>query len=180
MKKNLLLWIAMALMLPMAVRAQVPNAAVPYSTGFELGDDTSWTFINNTSTGHAIWYIGGAAYNTGSRGLYVSNNGGVSNAYTVSSTATVNWAVRTFSLTAGDYAISFDWRCYGESTWDYLLCFVIPDSVTLSAGTALPDGVSYSSTPDGWTNIGGKLNLMSSGQNAVGTLSRETMLSISK
>lgn len=170
MKKNLLLWIAMALMLPMAVRAQVPNAAVPYSTGFELGDDTSWTFINNTSTGHAIWYIGGAAYNTGSRGLYVSNNGGVSNAYTVS-TATVNWAVRTFSLTAGDYAISFDWRCYGESTWDYLLCFVIPDSVTLSAGTALPTGVSYSSTPDGWTNIGGKLNLMSSWQNAVGTFS---------
>ena len=119
MKKRLsILMLLAAMVLPWATSAQTTNATVPYSTGFEVDDDVAWTLINVSTSTHALWYIGTAAHNTGSKGLYVSNDGGSTNTY--ANNSTVNWAVRRFTLAAGQYAISFDWRCKGESTYDYL------------------------------------------------------------
>ena len=144
MKKKLLLAFALALLAPWTLNAQTPNATVPYSTGFETGDDCAWVLINGTLTN--VWYVDTAVHNSGSRGLYVSNDNGVGNNYTVNS-STVCYAARTFTFIAGQYSISFDWKSGGESSWDYLRCFLVPNNVTLEASTTLPTGMSSTGTP---------------------------------
>ena len=159
MKKKLLLAFALALLVPWVTGAQTPTppATLPYSTGFETDDDCSWELLNGTLTNQ--WVLGTAVHNVGSRSLYVSNNNGTGNEYTISSTACC-FAVRTFTFsTASQYAISFDWKSGGESTYDYLRCFLVPNDVTLTAGTTLPSGVTATGTPSGWIDLGGKMNL---------------------
>ena len=156
-----------ALCVPWAMQSQV---SLPYSTGFESGEDDSWTIVNDATNG---WYIGAAAHHTGSMGLYISDNSGTSNAYTNSATQ-FSYAYRDIQVTnAGQIAISFDWLAYGESNYDYLRAWLAPATATLTAG-ADPEGgtnaYSYrESTPAGWTDLGGKMNLQSSWQTTVAT-----------
>ena len=157
MKKKLLIAFALALLLPWVTNAQTPTATLPYSTGFETGDDAGWELINGTVTNK--WCVDTAVHRTGSRALYVSNDNGVSNSYTITSTGNC-FAVRTFNFAGATntYAISFDWKSGGESTYDYLRCFLVPNETTLTAGT-LPSGVTATGTPTGWIDLGGKMNL---------------------
>ena len=146
--------------------ALVPIASLPYSTGFEASDDTDWQFI----TGNANpWTIGSATANGGTQSLYISNDGGTSNAYTVS-TATINFAARNFDLAEGEYALSFDWKAAGESNYDFIRVFVCHDSVTPDA-SLIPSSSITTATPAGWQDVvGGKLNLQGANwQNANGT-----------
>ncbi len=146
--------------------ALVPIASLPYSTGFEASDDTDWQFI----TGNANpWTIGSATANGGTQSLYISNDGGTSNAYTVS-TATINFAARNFDLAEGEYALSFDWKAAGESNYDFIRVFVCHDSVTPDA-SLIPSSSISTATPAGWQDVvGGKLNLQGANwQNANGT-----------
>ena len=146
--------------------ALVPIASLPYTTGFEASDDTDWQFI----TGNANpWTIGSATANGGTQSLYISNDGGTSNAYTVS-TATINFAARNFDLAEGEYALSFDWKAAGESDYDFIRVFVCHDSVTPDA-SLIPSGSITTATPAGWQDVvGGKLNLQGANwQNANGT-----------
>ena len=94
-----------------------PVDVFPYITGFEADDDSLWAFVNGTATNK--WFIGSATNNGGTRSLYVSNDNGVSNAYTVTSTSNV-YAYRAFNFTeTGDYAFSFDWKAGGEQWQRY-------------------------------------------------------------
>ena len=120
-------------------------AALPYSTGFEAGQDAGWQFANGTNG----WFIGSAASNGGTNGMYISNNNGTANAYTNSS-STVSYAHKLFAFDEGTYTMTFDWRSYGENNYngyDYLRVFVVPGAMELNAD----DGSSYnsSSTPAG-------------------------------
>ena len=163
---HLLLLIA-ALCVPWAMQAQV---SLPYTTGFETDDDANWTFVNDANN---AWYIGTATSNSGSSALYVSNNSGTSNAYTVSGIQ-FSYAYRSFTLTSdGQVAVSFDWKANGESSYDYLRAWIAPDTVTLTAGYDPEGGTSTynyrTSTPDGWTDLGGKMNLVTSWQTTTAT-----------
>ena len=165
MKKSItkLMLLAAVFLLPNAARAQSTAATLPYSTGFETTDDNSaWQIINGSQTNK--WFVGTAAFNGGSQGLYISDNAsGTTNNY--SGSATTVFAVRTINFsTAGQYAITFDWRCAGESTYDYLRCFLVPASTTFTAGT-LPTDVTASGTPSGWIDLGGKMNVAGSAWN---------------
>ena len=150
-----------------AITKQNP-AALPYVTGFETGDDNSqWTVINDATNG---WYFGSAAGNDGN-GLYISNDGGNSNAYTVSG---IQWsyAYRTLNLAeAGWYQVALDWMAYGEGNYDYLRVWLAPADINLVANKN-PEQSSVSVnayrtvTPAGWIDLaGGKLNVQSSWQN---------------
>ena len=97
---------------------------VVYSTGFEVGDDTAWTFYGGPNR----WHIGTAVADSGSRSLYISNDGGVTNAYT-NTAATCAWAVKSLTLGGGMYRCSFRWRAVGESFYDYLRVALVPDTV---------------------------------------------------
>ncbi len=158
MKKQLsVLMLLAAMLLPWALNAQSTNATVPYSTGFETTDDDGWELINGSVTNK--WCIGTAVSNSGSQALYVSNDNGTSNSYTVSASGCC-FAVRTFTFsTASQYYIEFDWKSGGESTFDYLRCFLVPENTTLTAGTTLPSGMTATGTPTGWIDLGGKMNL---------------------
>ena len=133
----------------------VPVTSLPYSTGFETGDDAGWQFINNNPN---HWTIGSAVASGGTQALYISNDGGISNAYN-NGTACISFAARNFDLAEGEYALSFDWKASGESDYDFLRVFVCHDSIVPSP-SMIPSNSITTSTPAGWQDVvGGKLNL---------------------
>lgn len=125
--------------------------AVVLSSGFEDEDDNSLWVLENGSQENK-WYIGSAASYSGSKSLYISNDGGVSNEYSTSSTSYV-YAYRTLSIPAGECVVSFDWKSNGESSWDVMHAFLVPSSVTLTAGDANGQMNSTNVTPAGWYDV---------------------------
>ena len=112
--------------------------------------DSSWTLINGTVTNQ--WAIGNAISNGGSRSLYVTNDGGVSNAYTNNSTS-FSYATIGGWMEPGVYNISYDWKCNGESSYDYMRAFLAPIDRELTAGQ----------TPIGTTSSNGFINTVPDG-----------------
>ncbi|WP_048512458.1 fibronectin type III domain-containing protein, partial [Chryseobacterium sp. FH2] len=116
----------------------VPNVygqavALPYSQDFSTAND--FTFVNGSQTN--IWNYGTAVGNPGGS-IYISNNSGTANAYTTGSPS-ISHAYKDFIIPAGSTlaTFSFDWRAYGESTYDYLRVWLVPATYTPTAGTAI-------------------------------------------
>ena len=113
----------------------VAAATTPYSCSF--GDDTenaNWVLLNGTDTNR--WVIG-YAVNSGNNNmgaLYVSSDEGLSNFYLTNEASTV-FAYRDITLTAGQYAYSYDWYAMGETGRDYMRVALVPSTVTLTGGT---------------------------------------------
>ncbi|MBR5983081.1 MAG: fibronectin type III domain-containing protein [Bacteroidales bacterium] len=130
-----------------------PNIVFQY----DFEDDTenaNWTLANGNQTNK--WYIGSAASNGGSNGLYISNDGGASNAYSNGSTSYV-YAYREINIEENAvYNVEFDWRANGEDNYDNLKAFIVPASLNsaLSAGAINGMSGSNNSTPNGWINCG--------------------------
>ncbi|MBR6130759.1 MAG: fibronectin type III domain-containing protein, partial [Bacteroidales bacterium] len=116
-------------------------------------------FANGTQASQ--WFVGGAASNGTANALYVTNDGGATNNYNGSSASAV-FAYRTMNLNAGEWVISYDWKCEGESSFDYLRVALVPYSTTLTAGSYT--GWSSSAVPSNAIALdgGSKLNLNSS------------------
>ena len=171
MKKiySFLLFLAV-LMIPVAAQSQGVAATPPYNTGFETGDDVSWNFANSTNG----WYIGNATNNGGSKSLYISNDGGVNNAYTLSGATSSSYAYKPFILAATEYTFEFDWNAYGEGGFDYLRVFIAPASATFTAGDN--NGIGTSGAPSGWTALdgGGKLSQSTSWQHVQSSFTPST------
>ena len=129
-------------------------------------DTTGWVLVNDGQTNQ--WCIGNATSTDNHRSLYISNDNGVSNAYDNRSIS-ISWAYREFDLIAGTYEVSYYWKAHGESTYDWLRAFLVPDEYSLVAGQF--NGNCYSSLdrdvlPNGWISLCGpdKLNLQSDWQ----------------
>jgi len=142
------------------------QAPVEVGSGFadDFENGNHWTFINGTLTN--AWAYGEAAHNgEGTHALYISNDGGTTNAYT-NNTAVVVYATKAFNFAKGNYTFKYDWICKGESTYDYLRVALVPDSVELTAATTLPTGVTYQALPANWIALdgGSKLNLVEAWQ----------------
>ena len=105
--------------------------------GFETGASfalNNWTVVND---GTNTWQVGTAATQyAGSRGAYVSNNGGTTWAYTNSNSETSHF-YKNITVPAGESKITltFYWKGNGESGYDRLLVYTAPTSVTPTAGT---------------------------------------------
>ena len=144
----------------------------PYSTGFEADDDIAWTFVNDATN---KWFIGTGAASTGTNGLYISNDNGTTNGYTVSGTQ-FSYAYRVLNVDAAtQFDISFSWKANGESNYDYIRAWIAPAvaASSLTAGHSPEGGTSAynytTATPAGWIDLGGKMNGSSSWQTAVAT-----------
>lgn len=146
-----------------------PINQFPYTCGFEIvvddnGDTINegaiWVTENNSPNG---WYTGTAAYHTGSRGLYISNNStGNTNAYT-NNTGCVSYAHATFNMTAGEYVLSFDWKANGESSWDFLRVAYAPYGTSLP--TSYSNWGSSATAPTGFISLDdGQLSLQTTWQ----------------
>jgi len=174
-RKHLLLTLLMALFLPWAAMAQTQN--VLFSDDFE-GSSCEWNLIDGTQPNQWAW--GTAINNGGTHALYISNDGGVSNAYT-NSLYSIVYATRHLAFGTGEYTIEYDWKAYGESNYDYLRAWLAPGSTQLIAGQ-LPNGNGASgissyinTTPEGWVPLdgGGKLNLSDAWQSQSSTVNVE-------
>ena len=157
-----------------------PPATVPYSCGFDSSCSDGWTLFNGNNINR--WCVGQAAYNDTSdhRGLYISDDDGVTSQCTFTSTSLV-MAVRNFSLQAGNYNYSYDYRRTGSAgDNEYFGAALLPDSILLKDGTdfartwysnhipaggiQLQDYVQYILTPDGsWNTCSGQIAVPSSG-----------------
>jgi len=127
-----------------------------WSDDFE-GETCGWELINGTLTN--AWAWGTAVNNGGTHALYVSNDGGTTNAYTNNSAAMV-YATKLLNFTEGKFEFAFNWMANGETNWDFLRVALVPASVSLTAGTSLPTGLTYSAVPSGWIAIDGGSQLV--------------------
>ena len=129
-------------------------ATLPYTTDFEdATDNLEWGILNGTQTNK--WYIGEPTdgvsdVNTtisGTNGLYISNDGGVSNTYQGSESRV--YAYRDILVPDGttELILSFDWKAQGGLyNYEFLRVYWLdPSEVTLSAGNNPPtvNGVNY-------------------------------------
>lgn len=133
-------------------RTKMLPASVPYADDFEAGNN--WMFINGSLTN--AWAYGEAAHNgEGTHAIYISNDGGASNAYNGNAPAVV-YAVKSFDFEEGVYTFKYDWKANGEGTstmYDYLRVFIVPESVELVPGTSLPTGLTATALPAAWNAI---------------------------
>ena len=115
---------------------QIP-AAMPFSDGFE--GPLTWTLENGSQTNK--WVMGTAVNNGGTHSLYVSNDNGVTNAFTNTATSLVH-AYKDIQMptTVDQLALSFDWRALAESCCDYIHVWVVPADYTPVAGQAIGAG----------------------------------------
>ncbi len=114
-------------------------AMVPYTQNFDGSDSISEIqFTNATSN---AWILGTATNNPSStegRAIYISNDNGVTNAYTLTTESRNYFSTLVAFPTDGSVAfrIKFDWKCNGEGSYDYLQAFLVPADYELSHSNA--------------------------------------------
>lgn len=115
-------------------------ADVDFEDDFE--GESGWTFTNENQTNQ--WHVGTATSYQGSSSLYISNDNGNTNAYTISSAATVTHAIRdlAFPDNTNEATISFWWKARGEGTtyvYDYMRVWLMPSTFQPTSGTLITD-----------------------------------------
>lgn len=136
----------------------VVDSEHPFMDDFE-DERCNWELVNGELTNKWTW--GSAVNNGGEKALYISNNEGVSNAYTINS-STMVYATKLFTLEKGSYGFEYDWRANGEvysgTPYDYLRVALVPANTELIAGTSaptVPSGHFYDNLPVGWIALDG-------------------------
>ncbi len=132
-------------------------AAVPYFHDFtDTTENNNWALQNGTAVNK--WYIAQPTGESKNK-LFVSNNG-TSTDYTINSVSVV-WAYRDVMLSsAPTHELSFNWKCVGESNYDYIKVF-IGDPAVVNSGNV----IAYANTdPEGSTTLAQKLNQQSNTQ----------------
>lgn len=124
--------------------------------GFELPGGfagNGWTEVNDNVN---QWFVGAPGLNTGSNGAFISNDGGLTNAFTINQTQ-VSHFYRDVTFPAGQSIIvlSFNLRVQGEGCCDYLRVHVVPTTTVPTANVMLTTGqvgVNYN-LQSGWAFI---------------------------
>lgn len=130
---------------------QVP-VALEYNQNFD--GPTAHGFSINNGTQANKWYVGGATFNSPTNSLYISNDNGITNAYTIT-TASVVHAFRDITIPAGtgQISVSFDVKAGGQSATDYIRAWLVPVSFTPTPGTQITAANS------GGVQVGGNFHL---------------------
>ena len=152
---------------------QIP-VSLPYYCDFEDDDENkTWGLLNGSMVNK--WCFGEATNNTanGTKGLYISNNDGLNNIYSASTSYV--YAIKTLNFAdTGFYQFNFDWKSQGQYNSDIGKAFLVPASVELSAGNAFGMHGSIVTTPGGWRDIP---NLHLNAQSSWQTVHRELSIS---
>ena len=96
---------------------------LPFTEDFE--GETAFYYVNDTNN---KWVIGTAARNTGTKGLYISKDGGQTNTYN-NVGVQVSHAYMNVQIPehAEDLEIKFDWRCVAQGNIkDYFRVWLVP------------------------------------------------------
>ena len=134
---------------PLMVQATTEMVAdtLPYHTGFEPGDDVAWRCLFSNTDNE--WCIGSAVAASGSRSLYITDDGGTSNHFNPGVQPNPyfsnSYAYKTFWVDApADYTISYDWRSRGR-----LRVMLAPASFEVNTD----HGISNLGAPVGWIGL---------------------------
>ena len=108
-----------------------------------------WMFVNGSQTNQ--WVIGTGTNNGGQYAMYVSSSPTATvppNTYT--NTATTVWAYKDIEFPECDdnFVLSFDWKCGGESSCDYMSVFIGPEATVSAGSTTQPAGTERITNPD--------------------------------
>lgn len=131
------------------------------SSGFT---ENSWTVVNDTTN---VWVIGTAENNGGSYSAYISDDGGTSASYTIT-TSNISHFYKDFVLPSGydKISLSFNWKCQGENAagvtqYDYGAVVITTTGTTPVAGTEVTTTQTEgaATTRLGATDNSGKFNL---------------------
>jgi large repetitive protein len=120
---------------PVSFTTPQDPATLNYSQNFDTAATANdWALVNGNQTNK--WVVGSAVSNSPSSSLYISNDNGATNNYTITSTS-VSHAYRDIMIPAGadEINLSFDWKSYGQSATDYLRVWFVPVTYTPTAGT---------------------------------------------
>jgi hypothetical protein len=113
-------------------------ATLPFIEDFERATP-SFALVNGTQPNK--WVYGTATSNgtSSTRSLYISNDNGVSNAYTITSATSRVHAYRDIAFPAGttQAILSFDFKNTGEDGFDYVRVWAVPTTFIPVAGTAI-------------------------------------------
>lgn len=110
------------------------QVTLPFSENFD-GTTHGFTLINGTNVNK--WVVGSATSSSPANSMYISNDNANTYSYGASSTVVHAFVQTTIPTTAVDMNLSFDFKCYGESTYDKVRVWLVPNSFTPTAGTAI-------------------------------------------
>ncbi|MBN1927207.1 MAG: right-handed parallel beta-helix repeat-containing protein [Prolixibacteraceae bacterium] len=116
---------------------QIPLAA-PFTENFETETAQGWDMVNGDFINQ--WYVGSATAFEGNQSAYISNNGGVTNEYTLTPPSTMRvhlFRDITFPATPGLYTLKYWVKGVMEAS-DYLRVHFMETSVVPVAGEFLP------------------------------------------
>lgn len=139
-------------------RTTAATNRMPFVCDFEdaaIRDTWQMGFVAGSTNGYVIGQAA-AAVNAGNYSLYVSNDGSTYS-YTTGTSAE-SYAYANVLIPAGTYTASYDWKCYGESSYDYAFVYLLPENGTISAYGAMPSGsislcgTSYLNNHSSWTH----------------------------
>lgn len=114
----------------------LPN--FPYLCSFDNSAENShWTTLNGSDENQ--WVIGNATGFGDNSALFISNDSGSTNAYTITSASSV-WAYRDINFEENHiaYQLSFDFKGKGQNTADYMQVFI--GKPVVPSDTTIPDG----------------------------------------
>lgn len=117
--------------------SQIP-ATLPFTEVFD--EDIQWQIANGEQTNQ--WHIGDVTSYYGERSAFISNDGGDTNAYTITSASTVHiYRDIEFPEDADNVIeLSFMWKGMGENNFDYLAVYMVDTDVIPTAGAFVPQG----------------------------------------
>ena len=111
---------------------------LPFLEDFETGNFNNWFVVNGAQTNQ--WHVGEPANDPGNLAAIVSNDGGLTNAYSINSASVVHFYkdLQIPDAESGEVKLQFDWKGLGETEdRDRLRVYLVVPSVTPVAGTQL-------------------------------------------
>ncbi|MDR3047618.1 MAG: putative Ig domain-containing protein, partial [Bacteroidales bacterium] len=149
----------------------IPAATIPFTENFETS--SSWMFANGTQTNRWVISTAPNAQTVGStKSLYITNDNATPPTYyytnTEGSSAATSYVFAYKPIhfeTQSSYLLHFQWKANGESYYDLLRCFLVPNSVPIVGGDPYGMTANNNETPSGWIDLSdGILNLTTSFQ----------------
>jgi hypothetical protein len=115
---------------------------------FEIAYNHFWELHDGYYPDKAKWASSSAANNTegGRYSMYITNDGGTSNAYTNDHELVV-YAAKLLNFVKGKFNVSFDWKGIGQAGYDYLQVGLVPGTEAITADST---GTNW---PTGWVRL---------------------------